>query len=61
MNGVAPISLRRVLFRFAFFVIRAFTLAPFAASFFTSSRLVIVPGAIGRRIVVADAGLADRR
>ena len=55
-----PSSFRRVLFRFARFVIRALTFAPCATSFFTSSRLVMLPGPFGRRIVVADARLADR-
>ena len=59
-NGVAPISFSRVLFRFAFFVIRAFRLAPLAASFFDELEAGQVAGPFGRRIVVADARLADR-
>ena len=42
-KGVAPISFMRVLFRFTFLVIFALMFAPFATSFFTSSRLLIVP------------------
>ena len=42
-NGVAPSSFKRVLLRFTRLVIFALTFAPRATSFFTSSRLVIVP------------------
>jgi len=46
-KGVAPISFMRVLFRFTRLVIFALTFAPFATSFFTSSRLLTVPDPSG--------------
>ena len=59
-NGVAPISFEARVGEVAAPRHRAHRRsAPCATSFLTSSRLVIVPGTLGRRIVIADAGLAD--
>ena len=58
MNGVAPISFRRVLFRFAFLVIRAFEVRAVAAtSFFTNSRLVMFPDPSGGGSLSPTPGL----
>ena len=53
-----PISFQRVLVRLLRRVMRASIFAPFATTFLANSRLVMRAGALGTRVVVADAGLA---
>ncbi len=48
-NGVAPIVFKLVNPTETFLVIRALTFAPLSTSFFTNSRLVMLPDSVGSR------------
>ena len=56
-KGVAPRVFRLVSPRFTFFVMRVFKFAPRAASFLTSSMLVIVPDPCGAGLLSPPPGL----